>query len=43
MHGGSIEVESELGKGPIFRLRIPLDKAETAATQLRNPDAPEAR
>jgi len=34
MHGGSVEVESELQKGTTFRIRLPLGRAHLAAEQV---------
>ena len=31
-HGGTIAVESVVGKGTTFWIRLPIDKAQTAAT-----------
>ena len=31
-HGGTIDVESIVDKGTIFRIRLPLDKSQTAST-----------
>ena len=33
IHGGSIDVESEPGKGSIFHLRVPLDQREEGRIQ----------